>query len=403
MCRLSTYVAALGPGLMAGLADNDPAGVATYAISGAVAGYRQLWLLVLATFMVQAVQVSAARLGGVAQRGILGVTRTRYGWAVALLVAVVVLISCEATLIADVAGLGAALQLLTGINWRWFVLPVSVLLLLMTVLCNFAWIRRFFIALGLLLLSFVVTAFLAHPNWHDVARGTLVPTLPASQAELAAMVAVLGTTVSPYLVVWQAEGEVEARRTRRQFNLATMDVTIGYIASNLVSYFIVVTAGATIYANGLSITTAVDVANALRPFAGNLASTVFGFGLLGAGLLAVPMFPISIGFVASEIFGWHGRLSRPLHEAPRFYAVVALAFLSGSVAVLLGVDPIVALFDSQVLNGLLMPVLIVILALLVNDRRVMGTHRSTPYYNVWLAISFVVIGAASVALLAGLV
>jgi Mn2+/Fe2+ NRAMP family transporter len=282
-------------------------------------------------------------------------------------------------------------------------LPLSILLLVLTVVCDFAWIRRIFITLGLLLVSFVVAAFLVQPDWGLVVRGTLIPTMPSSPAELATMLAVLGTTVSPYLVIWQAEGEVEARRTYGQFDMATLDVTVGYVASNVVSYFVVVTTAATLHATHTSVATAADVANALGPVAGERASIVFALGLLGSGLLAVPMFPISIGFIPNEIFGWDGRLSRRPWEAPRFYAVVAVAFLAGGLAAFLGVDPIVALFDSQLLNGLLMPVVILVLALVVNDRQVMGAFPNTRYYNIWLGISFVVMATCSIAFLLGLV
>ena len=396
---LITYARAVGPGVMAGLADNDPAGVATYAIAGAVAGYRQLWLIVLATFMVQAVQVTSARLGTVTQQGVLPVVRRRYGWMIAAVAAVVGIIANEATLIADVAALGASLELLTGISWRWFILPSTALLLVITVFASFRWLRNIFLVVGLLLLTYVVTAFLVHPDWNEVLRATFSPSLPRSAAESEAAVALLGTTVSPYLLFWEAEGEREAHRTRRQFGLAEIDITVGYIGSNVVSYFIVVTTAATLYAHHETILTAADAANALRPLAGDLAHTVFAVGLLGAGLLAVPMFAISIGYIFAETFDWPSGLSKTLAEAPCFYGVLAIALLSGGLGAVLGLDPIVALFASQILDGLLMPVLIAILALLVNDERVMGADRSTLYYNAWLVIAFVVMTGAGILLI----
>ncbi len=388
---------------MAGVADNDPAGVATYAIAGAVAGYRQLWLIVLATFMVQAVQVTSARVGDVTQQGILRVTRWRYGWQMAAVTAFVGVVANEATLIADVAALGASLELLTGFPWQWFVLPVTLLLLMVTVFASFRWLRNIFLVIGLLLLSYVVTAFLVRPDWGEVLRATFTPSLPRGLPEAAAAVALLGTTVSPYLLFWQAEGEREAQRTQRQFALAEVDVTVGYVASNLVSYFIVVTTASTLYLHQETIRSAADAAIALRPLAGDMAQTIFAVGLIGAGLLAVPMFAISIGYIVAETFDWSSGLSKRPAEASQFYAVLAIAFLSGGLAVVLGVDPIVALFASQVLNGLLMPILILILALLANDSRVMGSDCNTPYYNVWLAIAFVVVVGSAALLVASLI
>ena len=381
--------------MMAGLADNDPAGVATYAIAGAVAGFSQLWLLVLATLMVQAVQVSSAKVGDVTQQGVLRLTRLRYGWKLAALVGLLALITNEASLIADTAAIGASMQMLTGIAWQWFVFPAVLLLATITVFFNFQGLRNVFLAVGMLLLAYVVTAFLVHPSWSGALRATVSPEIPKGVPAIEAAVALLGTTVSPYLLLWEAEGEREAHRTRRQFGLAEIDVTLGYIASNVVSFFIIVTTAATLHVHHQSIATAADAAAALVPLAGNLAGVVFAAGLLGTGLLAVPMFAISTGYVVTEIVGWPAGLSTSVHEARGFYAVLLLAFLSGGLAVVLDVDPIVALFGSQILNGFLMPILVAVLFVLANDRRVMGRDRNGPYYNVWLVVTFVVMAAGA--------
>lgn len=401
--RWRHYLKAIGPGMMAGLADNDPAGVATYAIAGAVAGYTQLWLLVLATFMVQAVQVSSARLGDVTQQGVLHLARARYGWKVGAVIAIAGLLANEATLIADVAALGASLELLTGLPWTWFVVPASVILLLITVLCSYRGLRNFFLVIGMLLLSYVVTAFLVHPDWGAALRHTFVPTIPSQLAEVEAAVALLGTTVSPYLLFWEAEGEREAHRTRRHFRLAELDVTAGYVASNVVSYFIIVTTAATLFVNHQSIRTAADAAVALRPLAGDLAETVFAVGLLGTGLLAVPMFAVSSGYIATGMLGWQSGLSKKPNEAPGFYAILSVAFLSGGLAAVIGVDPFVALLYSQILATFLMPILIVVLFLLVNDRRLMGNEPPSRYYNLWLVVSFLVMVAGATLLVAHLI
>jgi NRAMP (natural resistance-associated macrophage protein)-like metal ion transporter len=392
------YLKGLGPGVMAGLADNDPAGVASYAIAGATAGFGQLWLLVLATFMVQAVQVSAARLGDVTHHGIVSLTEQHYGRAFAGLVVFIGVVANEATLIADTAAIGAALQLLTGLDWRWFVLPAIFVLMFATVFFSFARIRTFFMVVGLLLLSYVVTAFLAHPNWEAALHAMVIPRLPSGLGALEAAVALLGTTVSPYLLFWEAEGEKEEHRGRKQFRIAAFDVTVGYVVSNLVSYFIIVTTAATLFVHHQQIQTAADAANALRPLLGDKATLIFGLGLLATGLLAVPMFAISSGFIVGEFFRWRCDLSLPFSEARAFYSVLIAAFLSGALAVLLGVNPIIALFDSQILDDLLMPVLIVIVFLLVNNRRAMGTARNPIYYNVWLVVSFLVMIVAAVAM-----
>jgi NRAMP (natural resistance-associated macrophage protein)-like metal ion transporter len=388
---------------MAGLADNDPAGLATYAIAGAVAGYSQLWLLVVATIMVQAVQVTSAKLGNVTQQGLLRLTRVRYGWTLAACIGLIAVVANQASLIADTAGIGASLQLLTGLSWQWFVVPSSLILMTITIFFRFREIFIAYLAAGTLMLAYLVTAFLTHPNWGAVLHGTIVPHLPTGVSELSAAVALMGTTISPYLLIWQAEGEREVHRTRRQFRLATIDVTVGYVFSNLISYFVIVTTAATLFVHHKSIQTAADAATALRPLAGDLASVVFAVGLLGAGLLAVPMFAISSSYAVAELFDWPLGLSKSLREAPAFYAVLGLAFLSGCAAILFGLDPIITLFYSQVLDGFLMPILVVVLFLLANDRRVMGQFENGPYYNLWLVITFLVMMGGAILLVISLV
>ena len=389
----------LGPGILSGLADNDPAGVATYAIVGATTGYTQLWLIVVATFIVQAVQVTSARVGEATQSGVIRVTCRRYGMLVAALIGLVGAVANEATLVADAEAVGVAFQLLTGLSWRWFILPTIVVLLVVTVLLDFKWFNRVLMAIGLLLLTYVVTAFLARPDWGLVLRSTVIPILPRGLDQLQAAVALLGTTISPYLIFWQAAGEKEERRTLRQFRLAEIDITAGYVVSDLVSFFIIVTTAATLYVHHQSIQTAGDAALALQPLLGDAATVIFALGILATGLVAIPFFPITTGFIVANLFGWPCGLSRRVGEARGFYAVIVASFLLGAVGALLGVDPIVALFGSQILDGLLGPVLIVILFVLANDPRVVGKHKNPLYYNIMLGVSFLVMAGGAVMLL----
>jgi Mn2+/Fe2+ NRAMP family transporter len=211
----------------------------------------------------------------------------------------------------------------------------------------------------------------------------------------------LGTTISPWAVLWQAQGEREARRDRAQLLHTTIDVSSGYVGSNLFSGFIVVTTAATLAAGHHSIRTASDAAIALQPLAGSLATTLFALGILGAGLLAVPMYAICSGFAVAETFGWTAGLSTAPGKAGRFHAAVAAALLSGGLSAFLGVDPILALFYSQILTAMLMPILVVVLLLLANDRRVLGAQRNPRYYNVWLVLTILVMSAGAAFLLVG--
>jgi len=397
------FLKSLGPGILSGLADNDPAGVATYAIVGATAGYAQLWLVVIATFIVQAVQVSSARIGEATHSGLIRIIRRRYGMLVAVLIGLIGVVANEATLVADSEAVGVAFQLLTGAPWRWFVLPTIVVLLAVTVFLDFKWLNRVLMVVGLLLLTYVVTAFMARPDWEQVLHSTVTPVLPRGLDQLQAAVALLGTTISPYLIFWQVQGEKEDHRTLRQFRTAESDITAGYVVSDIVSFFIIVTTATTLYVHHQSIQTASDAALALRPLLGDAATTIFALGILATGMVAIPLFPITTGFIVANIFGWPLGLSRSPREAPGFYGVIAVGFLLGGLGALVGIDPIVAMFDSQILDGLLGPVLIVILFLLVNDHRVVGKHRNPLYYNVMLGASFLVMAAGAVMLLSQLI
>ncbi|HEX5414881.1 MAG TPA: divalent metal cation transporter, partial [Chloroflexota bacterium] len=321
------FLKSLGPGILSGLADDDPAGVATYAIVGATTGYAQLWLLVVATFIVQAVQVTSARLGEATQCGVLRATRRRYGLAVAVVIGLIGIVANEATLMADAAAVGVAFELITGLPWQWFVAPTIVALFLVTVFLNFKRFSHVMMFIGLLLLSYVVTAFLARPDWGLVLRSTVIPVLPRGLDQLRAAVALLGTTVSPYLIFWEAEGEKEDHRTLRQFSLAQVDITVGFIASDIVSFFIIVTTAATLFVNHQSIQTAGDAALALRPLLGDSAEIIFALGLLATGLVAIPFFAITTGYIVANIFEWPRGLSRRFREARGFYAVIGASFL----------------------------------------------------------------------------
>jgi len=372
------YFKALGPGVITGAADNDPAGIATYSIVGATTGYSLLWLMLITVPMLTVVEEMSARVGAVTKRGLARVLKDEYGKPVAFF-AVFVLAMCNlATIAADMSGVAAGLELITGISWKLFVVPVTVVIGYFMVARSYRAVSRFLFLLTPVFLLYVVDAILARPDWTQVLTKTFVPSLSLSAPALTAAVGLLGTTISPYLIFWQATEEVEIHKSVSQLKEESFDVFVGMLLSNLVFYFIIIAAGAVIFPQHIPIQTARDAALALKPLAGNLAFALFSIGLIGSGLIAVPVLAASTAYAAAEVFERPAGLSKDIHHARFFYAVIPGSLAFATVALLANLDPIAMLYYSQVLDGILMPVLIYLLIRVTNDPRLMGKHTNGP-------------------------
>jgi NRAMP (natural resistance-associated macrophage protein)-like metal ion transporter len=391
----------LGPGLITGASDDDPSGIGTYAAAGAAFGYALLWLAPLTFPLMAAVQLICARIGMVSGMGLAGVLRASYPrW---LLYAVVLLLAAANTINAgaDIGAIAAALHLLTPVPALAFVPLVALGLLTMQIWGSYRLIARIFKWLALALLAYVGAALLAHPDWRTVWRGTVVPSVQWNAAFLAMLVGILGTTISPYLFFWQASEEVEeeidagrtttvARRgaTPTELRLAAWDVDLGMLWSNVVMYFIMLATAATLHGAGQTrIGSAADAATALEPLAGRWAATLFAFGLIGSGLLAVPILTGSAGYAIAEASGWRSGLHARPADAPGFYAVIAMSTLIGAVVASAGFDPIAALVGAAVINGLLAPPLLALVMSIANNRAVMGEQVNGRLANLlgWTA------------------
>lgn len=411
--KIRRFFRELGPGLITGAADDDPSGISTYSVAGASQGYALLWMVPFVLPLVIAVQVMCARLGLVTGRGLASVIRRRYPrgvlWgACALLVAANVV-----NIGADLGGMAAAMEMVTGVN-RHIWLPVFAFGLLATlVFSSYKTIARIFKWLTLVLLAYVVTAFLARPDLAGIVRGTLIPHIRWDNAFLSTFVAVVGTTISPYLFFWQAAEEVEEEKahgrttlaqrrgaTREELASAHRDVASGMCYAAGIMYFIVLTTAATLHAHGKTdIATARDAAEALRPLAGDAAALLFTLGVVGTGMLGVPVLAGSAAYAVCEAERWRGSLDDPPKVAPRFYGVLAAALLAGLAMEYLRVDPVKALFFAAVFNGALAPPLIALVTLLTSDPKVMGEHVSPPLLKALGWIAFAVMAVATVAML----
>jgi NRAMP (natural resistance-associated macrophage protein)-like metal ion transporter len=404
------FLKILGPGFISGAADDDPSGIGTYATAGASLGFATLWTAWLTLPLMAAVQFVCAKIGMVTGKGLAGVLRQHYPRPLLLGAVAGLFVANTINVGADLAAIAAAINLLVpALPIAPLVLPIGLGILALQVWGSYRLIVRVFKWLTLALFAYIGSAFLARPDWGEVFAATLVPTIRFDQTFLLTLVAILGTTISPYLFFWQATQEVEEEvgmgRTRlwrrkgatdRELRYAAMDVNVGMFFSVLVMYFIMLATAATLHQAGRTdIGTATDAAEALRPLAGDLSSILLAVGLIGSGVLAVPILSGSAAYAVSEAFGWKYGLDQNPGRAKQFYAVIAIATLVGVGIDYLGINPIDALFYTAVINGFVAPPLLVMIMLVANNRKIMGKRTNSRLTNIlgWGAAAIMVIAA----------
>jgi NRAMP (natural resistance-associated macrophage protein)-like metal ion transporter len=412
--RVRRFFGELGPGLITGAADDDPSGISTYSVTGASFGYAPLWTALFSFPLMVSVQLMCARLGMVTGRGLAGVIRRTYppwvlwGACSLLIVANVVNIG------ADLGGMAEATEMVTRISSLVWTPIYATLIISLLFWTSYSFIARVFKWLTLVLFAYILAAFLAHPDWRVVLRSTFVPHVEWSSAYIATFVGILGTTISPYLFFWGASQEVEEERkkgrnrveeregaTDEELRKSRADVVTGMFFSNLVMYFIILTTATTLHAHGqTNIETAQQAAEALKPLAGSGAYWLFTLGLIGTGMLGVPVLAGAAAYAVAEAKEWHGSLNARPRLAKKFYAIVASAMILGLFLDYAGVNAVKMLFWSAVLNGVLAPPLIVLVVLLTSSRRVMGDRVNSRLLK-WLGWSTAAVMAmAAVAMFA---
>jgi NRAMP (natural resistance-associated macrophage protein)-like metal ion transporter len=375
----------LGPGLITGAADDDPSGISTYSVAGASFGYLPLWTAIVSFPLMSAVQLMCARLGVVTGLGLAGVIRRRYARWVLWSACALLVVANIVNIAADLGGMAEATRMVTGAPVALSVPLYGVVIVGLLMWSSYRAIAHVFKWLTLVLLAYVATAFVADVNWREALQATLFPHVEWSRAFFSVLVAILGTTISPYLFFWQAAQEVEEERakgrnlarrrgaTREELASCRTDVVTGMFASNAIMYFIIMTTAATLHAHGkTNIATAQEAAEALRPLAGAGAYWLFTLGLIGTGVLAVPVLAGSCAYALAEAMAWRGSLNRRPNRAKKFYLVLAVAMALGIALNYAGLDAIRLLFTTAVINGVLAPPLILIVLLLTSDRTVMG-------------------------------
>lgn len=406
--RVRHFFSELGPGLITGAADDDPSGISTYSVTGASFGYAPLWTALFSFPLMVSVQLMCARLGMVTGLGLAGVIRRRYPRWVLLGACSLLIVANVVNIGADLGGMADATEMVTGVNSLVWTPIYAILIISLLFWTSYRVIAKVFKWLTLVLFAYVIAAFLAHPDWRAVLHSTFVPHIEWSSAYLATFVGILGTTISPYLFFWGASQEVEEERklgrqtveeregaTDEELRKSRTDVITGMFFSNLVMYFIILTTAATLHAHGeTTIETAQQAAEALKPLAGNGAYLLFTLGLIGTGMLGVPVLAGAAAYAVAEARNWRGTLEDRPHLAKKFYAIVAASLILGLVLDYAGFNAVKMLFWAAVLNGVLAPPLIVLVVLLTCNKKIMGDRTNPPVLK-WLGWATAVIMAAA--------
>ena len=408
-----SFLAQLGPGLITGAADDDPSGIATYSQVGAQFGFSMLWLIFFSIPLMAGIQEICGRLGRITGRGLAANLSKSYSKTLVRSLVLLLFLANIFNLGADISAMSTGLQLVAGGNVIAYALLFGVVSLLLQVYVPYTRYAHYLKWLTWTLFAYVITAFVVHVPWGRALAATIVPSISLQREYLMALVAVLGTTISPYLFFWQTSQEVEEVRVNRnesplkrkpfqafrQFRRIAIDTRVGMVFSNVVAFFIILTAAATLHnaASSNRIQTAADAAKALQPLAGNFAFLLFAIGIVGTGMLAIPVLAGSAAYAVSETFGWRASLESKPHNARKFYDVIAIATLLGIGFNLLGFDPIRALFWSALVNGIVAVPLMFLLMLISMNSAIVGKFRLPLHLRVAGWAATVLMAAASLA------
>ena len=378
----------LGPGIITGGAGDDPAGIVTYTAVGANTGFSLLWLMLLSTPMMIAVQDMAARIAVITGKSLPEIVRAYYSRKLSVPMVMVLAIANTITIGADLQGVSAVLELLTGIKSIYFMIPVTAIIAYLVMFRTYRTVKRFLIGFTFVLVAYVIAAVLARPDLKSIIVNTFVPHLNGSTAFLLAALGLLGTTISPYLLFWQASEEREEHKTVAQAREVAWDTAIGMVYSNLIAFCIIIVAALVLYGGHQPLNSVRDAAMALKPLGSENAYLLFSVGILAAGFLAIPVLAGSTAYAVSDTFGWREGLDHKVSDAKGFYAIFFGALIVGDFIYLSPLSAIDALYYSQILDGMLLPVLVVILLLLNNNKKIVGELRNSKFNNIfgWLTL-----------------
>lgn len=415
MKKIIKFFKGLGPGFITGASDDDPSGIGTYSQTGAQFGYNQLWASPFSFPFMTVIQEMCGRIGLVTGRGLSGVIKVHYARPVLYGAVLLLFVANTINIGANLGAMASSMQLIINLPFVFLLLAITVVTIFLEIYVPYPAYARILKYLTLSLFAYIITFFIIKQDWRQIALSTLIPQITFSREYLLNIVALLGTTISPYLFFWQADQEVEEeiaqhkivafgkgipRVTRSDIRKMRIDTIIGMFFSNIVMFFIIATTASTLHANNIfEITTADQAAVALRPLAGEFAFLLFAAGIVGTGLLAVPVLAGSASYALSEAIGWKAGLNKKFSRAHGFYIVIALATLGGLLVNLTPIEPFQLLYYTAVINGIIAPPLMILLLLISNNKKIMHEHTNSLFSNVLGVIITCIMLLASVLLL----
>ncbi len=415
--KTSGYWNMLGPGLTTGASDDDPSGIATYSQAGAAYGFQFLWMALFTFPLMAIVQEMCARIGLVTGRGLAGNIRLHFSKRLLKICTLLLFMANAFNIGADLGAMAQGVQLLRpSLSFSWLVVGFAVLCLMMQVFTPYSRYAKYLKWLAMILLAYIFSAILARLNWGEVLKATITPDVHFTRDQLLLVCAILGTTISPYLFFWQTSQEIEQQIVQGKTSIASrkgsdaaeihhmrVDVWSGMILSNVVMFFILAACGAVLYKNGITnIATAAQAAEALRPFAGGATYYLFALGIIGTGMLAIPVLAGSSSYAIAETLGWRGGLNSKLRQARAFYGVIIISMLVGLGMNFVGIDPIKALIYSAVGNGIVAPLVLLPIVLISSNRKIMGEWVNRPIVTVFGWVVIIIMTVAGIGAIASL-
>ncbi len=378
----------MGPGFITSNVDNDAGGITTYSLAGARFGLTMLWSMIPITLVLIIVQEMNARMGVVSGKGLSDLIRERFGVKITFYLMIVLIVTNLGNSLSDFAGIAASLEIF-GIS-RYLAIPVSILFLIwLAVKGTYRSVEKVFLTACVFYVAYVVTGFLVRPDWVEVVQAAATPSIKIEAPFLAMLAALVGTTIAPWMQFYLQSAVVDKGLGAKDLGAARLDVIIGSIAVSVVAFFIILTCAATLFKAGIQVEKAEEAALALRPLAGAYCTWLFAFGLFNASMFAAAILPLSTAYTVCEAFGWESSLDKKFSEAPQFYGLYCfIIFFSGLIILIPSAPLITIMFVSQVINGLVLPIVLFFMLLLINDAQVMRSHRNGPVLNVicWLTV-----------------
>ena len=372
----------MGPGIITASVDNDAGGITSYSVAGAHFGYTMLWSLIPITILLIIVQEMVARIGAVTGKGLADLIRENFGVKITFFIMIGLLLANLFVTISEFAGVAASGELF-GIS-RYILVPlVALVVLFLTIKLNYKVLEKVFLFLILFYLSYIISGFMAKPQWGIVLKQLVTPQIYFNKAYLFILIAVIGTTITPWMQFYLQSSIVEKGIRKKEYKYARWDVIIGSTTTDIVTFFIIVTSAAVLFTHGIRIENAVDAAKALQPLAGNYASLLFAIGFFGASLFGAFVIPISTAFYVSEAFGWESGLNKKFRDAKNFYIMLALMILVSAAVILIpNINLIYMMLLSQFINGIILPVILIVILKLVNNKKLMGEYRNNKLFNI---------------------